>query len=109
MKTQQLDEVPIACNLSAIDRTQSKKHDELVRELFANFQATEELPNGYRFTLPAKSEWYLKLAEWVTLERLCCPFLTFEQGFSNDGKVWLRLTGDDKVKSFSELTSASSR
>ncbi len=36
----------------------------------------------------------------ATLERLCCPFLNFEQGFSLDGKIWLRVTGDDHAKQF---------
>jgi hypothetical protein len=100
MKAKETNDVALACHLSAMDPSQSKRHDELVREFFANFQETQELPNGYGFTLPGEAEWYRKLAEWVTLERLCCPFLSFEQGFSEDGKVWLHLTGDEDVKQF---------
>lgn len=100
MNTAQTDNHPVACNLSAFDSKQSKRHDALLRELFSSFQSVHELQNGCEFSLPGETQWYVKLAEWVTLERLCCPFLTFEQGFNLDGKVWLRLTGDDSAKQF---------
>ncbi len=100
MKTEQNSGLPVACNLSAFDSRRSKRHDALAGELFTSFEGAHELLNGYEFSLLGQSEWYLKLAEWVTLERLCCPFLNFEQEFSLDGKIWLRVTGDDNAKQF---------
>jgi hypothetical protein len=97
---EQTSDLPVACNLSALDAEQNRRHDALVSELFNNFQSTRELANGYEFSLPGEDKWYLKLAEWVTLERQCCSFLTFEQGFNVDGKIWLRLTGDENAKQF---------
>jgi hypothetical protein len=42
-------------------------------------------------------------AEWVSLERKCCPFLAFEIEQPKDqGPVWLRITGPEGVKAFIE-------
>jgi hypothetical protein len=44
-----------------------------------------------------------KIAEWVTLERLCCPFFNFELDVNQgDNSVWLKLTGREGVKQFIE-------
>jgi hypothetical protein len=45
------------------------------------------------------TELYLKLAEWVTLERLCCPFLTLAL-VTQAGSVRLELTGSQGVVEF---------
>ena len=93
-------EVPVACNLSAFDRTQNIRHERLLNEVLTHIQNVRELGNGYEFSLPSEGEWYLKLAEWVNLERKCCSFLTFEQGINVRGHVWLRLTGDNNARQF---------
>lgn len=36
-----------------------------------------ELPNGYAFRLPSDSAMLMIIAEDITIERLCCPFLRF--------------------------------
>ncbi len=41
----------------------------------------------------------LAVAEFITLERLCCPF--FEFGFEverDGGPLWLRITGGEDAK-----------
>ncbi len=100
MNSEQTSNLAVACNLSAFDSEQSRRHDALATELLSNFQTARELPDGYEVNLPGESAWYLKLAEWVILERLCCPFLNFEQGFNMEGKIWLRLTGGEEAKQF---------
>jgi hypothetical protein len=58
-----------------------------------------ELPDGLSFRFPARE--YDAVAEFVALERLCCPFLTFTLDVAPDqGPLILRLTGADGVKAF---------
>ncbi len=100
MKKIETDDLPAACDLSALDSSRKRRHETLLSEVFSGIQSSRELRNGYEFTLPGEDTWYLKLAEWVILERICCSFLTFEQGFSVSGNVWFRLTGNDSAKQF---------
>lgn len=102
MKSEELSDVPVACDLTRFNSNQNKKHETLLGELLSRIQSSRELPNGFEFNLLSDSGWYVKLAEWVTLERLCCPFLSFEQGFNQAG-IWLRLTGDENAKRFLEM------
>ncbi len=59
------------------------------------------MPDGYAFRLPGEHDLITKTAEFISLERLCCPFLRFalEVG-AEGGDVWLRLTGREGVKEF---------
>ena len=99
MKSEQSSETTLACDLTTFDSSKSKRHEALLGELLASIRSSQELSNGYEFSLSSAEDWYVKLAEWVTLERSCCPFLSFEQGFNQNG-IWLRLTGDENAKEF---------
>lgn len=59
-----------------------------------------ELPDGYAIAFAADPQLFRDLAEWITLERRCCPFLTLGLEWSADDVVWLRLTGGPGVKEF---------
>ena len=57
--------------------------------------------NGYAFQLPNQSELLRLAAEFVTLERLCCPFFGFSIEVEREGgEVCLSLTGREGVKPF---------
>ena len=48
-----------------------------------------------------RKTWIGRIAEWIGLERACCPFLRFALDVEpNIGAVWLRLTGTARVKEF---------
>ena len=71
------------------------------RELFLQIQETRELSNGYEFRFADEPDVLKPLAEFVLLEKLCCPFLRFEiEVEAERGPVWLRLTGREGVKAF---------
>jgi hypothetical protein len=97
-------ESPIACNLNAIDRERRRRHQSLTAQLRAAVQETRELPDGYSFRLPSDEATFQMTAEWITLERRCCPFLAFglEAGREN-GPLWLSLTGREGVKPFLKI------
>lgn len=88
-----------ACNMKALSTAERARYQEVTKTLLETAQEKRELPNGYGFRLPAAS--LMSAAEWVSLERRCCPFFAFEIEQSRDeGAVWLRVTGSEGVKAF---------
>ena len=102
MKTQS-KEVPIACKLGALDPAERARHQALAKQLRESVQDIRELSDGYALRLPADARAIMATAEWVTRERLCCPFFVFEMEVGGEaGEFWLRLTGREGVKQFIE-------
>lgn len=85
------DETPIACAPNAIPAHQRARYEHLRQQLFTAGQAIEPLAGGYRFKLPADAETLVMAAEFISLERLCCPFLRFRLEVA-PAEVWLTLT-----------------
>lgn len=91
-----------ACNMNALTKADRVRHQELSKSLMAAVKEQKELPDGYGFRLPADS--LTTAAEWVSLERLCCPFFTFELEQARDsGPLWLRVKGPEGVKNFIKM------
>nr|AYQ72415.1 hypothetical protein EAV92_07430 [Cohnella candidum] len=60
-----------------------------------------ELETGYQYHFPGDSETLRLVNEWVSMERKCCPFLTFTVIANNeDEPVLLQLTGNEEAKAF---------
>ena len=92
---------PIACDMTAIPNDQRQGHIETSKELFSRIEEFRELANGYEFRFAARPDLIVKLAQFISLEKLCCPFLNFVVEIEQEsGPVWLRLTGRDGVKAF---------
>ena len=92
---------PLACDMTAIPAEQRPRHLEKSREFFSQIEETRELPNGYEFRFADEPNVLTQLADFVSLEKLCCPFLRFEiEVEAENGPVWLRLTGREGVKEF---------
>jgi hypothetical protein len=91
----------LACDLSALDHAQRARHSALRAELRARRLDAREVADGYEFSYPVEPEMIVKLAEFVTLERRCCPFFNFALGIAA-GAAEIRLTigGDSDVKAF---------
>ncbi len=90
---------PIACNLAAMSGEQRSRYQSLRRWLQASAQRVEEVPSGYAIGFGAEPETLMQLAEFIGLERLCCPFFDFtiklEAGAEQS---WLTLTGPEHTK-----------
>ncbi len=78
---------------------QRERYRRVRRELPAAAEELRELADGFALRFPADASLILLLAEFITLERICCPFLRFSLDVEpNGGPVWLRLTGSPEVK-----------
>ena len=90
-----------ACDMGAIEPGRRDQHIATAVELFQAVQVIKELPDGYAFRLPGETALLLKAAEFVSLERLCCPFFGFQIVVEPEGgALWVHLTGPEGVKPF---------
>ena len=100
-------ETSFVCKLDAISAAQRTRHSELAARLADAVSERRELADGYTLRVVVEKIDLAAAAEWITLERKCCPFLRFQlEAEPDDGPVWLRLTGATGVKEFlrSELS-----
>ncbi|HEX8281936.1 MAG TPA: hypothetical protein VF588_01055 [Pyrinomonadaceae bacterium] len=100
-ETRAARESPIACDMSAIGAGLRAAHVATGGRVFRAAAEIRELPDGYAFRLPNESGALRDAAEFISLERLCCPFLGFAVEVEPEGgPFWLRLTGREGVKEF---------
>jgi hypothetical protein len=93
------DAPPLACDMTAIPSAERDHHASVVRSLFAGVSELRELPNGHAFRLPAETRYLTLAAEFISRERLCCPFFTFTiEVEPARGPIWLRITGPAGAK-----------
>ena len=92
-------ELPVACSLTAPELQQRRR--EVISKLKAIVVEQKELESGYAYRFPSDQDLLGELANFITFERQCCPFLQFdlraEPGF---GPVWLELSGPAGTKEF---------
>ena len=104
MKSNGVGQSPLACNVSALNPGQRLRIRALLDEFHAGRKEVRELPNGYSVRLPTDGSAIRDAAEYITLERLCCPFFDFALKAEREGgPVWLTLTGREGVKEFARL------
>ena len=86
--------IPIACDMDAFTPEQRQRYDEVSSHLRQATEEVIELPDGYAFRYRTDETTWLKAAEYVDLERRCCPFFAFALELEPEsGAVWLKLTG----------------
>ena len=95
------NESPIACVLAALDPDQRQRHQRLVGELRKVVTGVMELSDGFALRLRDDDTTWMNTAEFITLERRCCPFLGFSlDSESEHGSCSIRITGRPGVKEF---------
>lgn len=88
------------CDISQMIPEQHARHRFLARRLEAR-EAMQELSNGYGLRFAFDPDLALELAEFITLEHLCCPFLNLALELEGSSDlIWLKLTGAEGVKDF---------
>ena len=87
-----MDEVPIACDLTELTEEQHLRERELLERFRKTASVLKQEIDAFEFSWPGDPQSLAELGEFLGLERLCCPFLTFELRVSKDAAV-LRVSG----------------
>ena len=92
-------ELPITCNLT--DPEFQRRRADLLKTFQGALLEAKELGDGYAYRFPSDGHWITELAQLITLERECCPFLQFNLRLEPaNGPIWLELTGPEGTKDF---------
>ena len=70
-------EVTLVCDLSALSNEQREHHNAVAQELFSAISGVRELADGYALQFPDEPQMILKIADFISDERLCCSFIAF--------------------------------
>ncbi|MFD0695365.1 hypothetical protein ACFQZT_14775 [Paenibacillus sp. GCM10027628] len=94
-------EIPVACCHTVFTKEQRVEYKSVWGELEARRLRVTEIEKGYEYQFPGDPDTLRLLIEWVSLERKCCPFLTFTVRASREEEpIWLPLTGNEEAKTF---------
>jgi hypothetical protein len=89
------------CDLAAMNAEQRARYRDVTQRMRAATPVVEEISDGYSLCFRADAALCLTVAEFITLERLCCPFLDLTLELVREGgPMRLKLTGDEGVKPF---------
>lgn len=95
------DEIPIVCTPGALTIAQRERYMAVRARLDGFRRGLDDLPDGVGLRFSAEAKSVLVLAEFITLERLCCPFLRFSlEVRPGADEVRLLLTGREGVRHF---------
>ena len=100
---------PIACRLDAFDPEARRRHARLIDTLRTGIRGNRPLEEGQAFELEGGEASFLEAAEWITLERRCCPFLRFTLKWSGEGTPELHVTGPPEARDIILATFARDR
>ena|SRR6266540_2028681 len=85
---------PLACNMGVFTPSQRDSHIQSTAQLMQAIQGIQDIENGYQFLFPNEAVFISKIAEFISNERLCCPFLKFTLNVnSNTEPISLALVG----------------
>ena len=95
---------PLTCNMDVFTPAQRDSHVENTMQLMRAVQRIQEIENGYRFTFSGETARITKIAEFISKERLCCPFLNFTLKVNSSMEpVSLSLAGPEGTQEFLRL------
>ena len=91
----------MVCNFASLSPDQRGRYHALRDKLRRSHHEMAELQNGYSFAFPRHL--LVDLAEFTSLEGLCCPFVSFAIDVpARENCVWLHLVGPDGAKTVIE-------
>lgn len=89
----------VVCNLTGPELHERRR--QVLRKVSEAVLEVKDLVDGYAYRFPPEENWNIELANLITLERQCCPFLTFVVRIDpGAGPIWLELTGPAGTKDF---------
>lgn len=93
------EDTPIACDLTVLDN--QKRHKSHAAKLFGEREEVRKVPGGVALRFPGTMEYAERVLDFISRERQCCPFLTFEVIFEPEERgVWLFLGGGSEAESY---------
>jgi len=96
-----MKELPVSCCHTVFTKEQRIAYKNVWEELETRRQNINELENGYQYQFSGDADTLRLIYEWISLERKCCPFLTFSVIASNENEpILLQLTGSKEAKAF---------
>ena len=96
-------DTPIVCDMNVFTPVERENHIRTTTHLFQTVQDIHEVNKGYEFIFPNSngSEIITQLAEFISKEQRCCPFLEFTLKISPKVKpISLLLTGPEGTQEF---------
>lgn len=96
------NQIPFACDMSALSGAQRAEHGEIMRALFGEVRVIHALQDGYRFVLSGDDATLDLTGRFIALERRCCPFFTFRVDVPADAAPELAISGPTGVQPFIE-------
>lgn len=107
-------QTPLICNMDVFTPAEREQHIRSTAQLFQSVQAIHKAENGFEFLFPNLDEAdnLTQLAEFISNERRCCPFLEFTlKILPKDTPISLLLTGPEGTQEFlrAEFTEYRSR
>ena len=94
---------PLACNMNVFTPVERENHLQTTTELFQSVRNIQEVENGYEFIFPnpGSAEILIRMAEFISNERRCCPFLKFTLTINTDPQaISLTLTSPEGTQEF---------
>jgi len=93
------ENLPVACSLTDSELQQRRK--EVLQQTKAAITGMKETESGFIYQFSSASEQIAALANLITLEHQCCPFLTFRLTVEpGAAPVSLELSGPPGTKEF---------
>jgi hypothetical protein len=90
--------IPIACTLNTTEFHERER--DVLQKLLPKAIRTES-EKGYVYHFPSDDECFREIAEFIELERQCCPFLDFKLTVPRgSGEIILELSGPPGAKAF---------
>ncbi len=92
----------IACCPDSLTSDERARSRALRAELAAATRETLAVQDGYTFQFAPDASLLQKTAEWISLERRCCPFLAFQLVWptGEETGLCLTVTGPEGTRAF---------
>ena len=90
-----------SCNMDVFTPAQREAHIRTTTDLIRAIQSVQGVENGYELWFPNETEFITQIAEFISNERLCCPFLKFNLNVASDTEpLSFTLTGPIGTQEF---------
>lgn len=94
-------DTPLACDTTVFTPAEREDHMRKTTRLYRSVQDVRESDNGFEFTFPNETKVITGLAEFISKERLCCPFLEFTLKVTpKEEPITLLLSGPEGTREF---------